>query len=68
VNLRTTRSGSEADMMGYIVRLGLITDGADYANYASMRAMLLRLDLSAFVAIVASVTKATLSPRIMWIK
>jgi Reverse transcriptase (RNA-dependent DNA polymerase) len=64
VNLRMTRSGFVADMMGYIARLGLILDGADYAKYASMRAMLLwvahvRPDLSAFASIVASVTKAT---------
>jgi hypothetical protein len=64
VNLRTTRSGFVTDMMGYISRLELIPDGADYAKYASIRAMLLwvahvRADLSAFVSIVASLTKAT---------
>jgi hypothetical protein len=41
LNIRTTRSGFVADMMRYIARLGLIPDGAAYAEYASMRAMLL---------------------------
>jgi hypothetical protein len=63
VNLRTTRSGF-VDMMGYISKPELIPDGADYSKYASMRALLLwvayvRPDVSAFVSIVASITKAT---------
>lgn len=64
LNLRTTKKGFAADMATYLERLEELSTDAKFAQFRSIRAMLLwislvRPDLCAFVSIISSITQDT---------